>query len=95
LDQRRGNSFERHRHDDEHARFEIRRRVETGAARIELAVRPAREQIRDRRDEHEKVADGLALVERVWQHGDKQCRDHSAVTEPHDEDVDEHDVEQR
>ena len=95
LDESRGNALERHRDDDEHAGLEIRGRVETGAARIELAVRPAREQIRDRRDEHEEIADGLALIERVRQHGNEQRRDHAAVTEPDDEDVDEQDVEQR
>src|SRR3989442_1525964 len=34
LDERRGNPLERHRDNDEHARFEIRHRVETDAAQL-------------------------------------------------------------
>src|SRR6266536_579254 len=89
--QRRGDAFQRHRDDDEHAGLEIGAGVEPRSARIQLAVRPGRDQIRDRRDEYEEVTDRLALIERVRQHGDKECRDHAAVAEPDDEHVDERD----
>ena len=58
LDERRGNPFEHHRDDDEHARLEV-------GARIEPAVEPRRHQIGDRGHQHEEVADGLSLIERV------------------------------
>ncbi|PYP11059.1 MAG: hypothetical protein DMD59_03835 [Gemmatimonadetes bacterium] len=95
MNERGGNPLERHRHDDEDAGFEVGRRIEARPAGIKLAVRPAREQIRDRCDQHEKVADRLSLIERVRQHGDEQRCDHAAVAEPEYQHIDQQDIEQR
>src|SRR5687768_15969649 len=95
LDQRRGDALERHGHRDEDAGLEVRGRVEAGSARIELPVQPARAEVGERGDEDEEVADRLTLIERVRQHRDEQRRDDSAMAVPHDEHVDQRDVEQR
>src|SRR5256714_9697285 len=77
LDQRRGDAAQRHRNDDEDASLEIRDRVQTGPARRELPMEPTGEQVGERGDQHEKIADRLSLIERVWENGAEQCRYHA------------------
>ena len=95
LNQRRRNPLQRHRDADEHPGFEVCDGVEPRPTGIQTAVRPAREQIGNRCDQYQEVADRLPLIEGIGQDGEEQRRDYAAVSEPDDDHIDERHVEQR
>src|SRR6266571_3924659 len=93
-DQRGRDALERHRHEDEHHRFEpcVPQAPDSLVQRV---VEEARAEIGEGGCEDQEVSDGVALIERVGQHCEEEGRDQTAVPKPDDQDRYQDDIEQR